>query len=67
MASEPRRGATDASGRLHGVDGLVIADASVLPSSIGVNPQETIVAMALRNADRWIAAHGAARRRAAAP
>jgi choline dehydrogenase-like flavoprotein len=26
----------------------------VLPSSIGVNPQETIVAVTLRNAERWL-------------
>jgi len=54
MASDPRRGATDASGRVWGTEGLVVADASLLPSSIGVNPQETIVATALRNADRWV-------------
>jgi choline dehydrogenase-like flavoprotein len=66
MAADPRRGATDASGAVHGVPGLVVADASVLPSSIGVNPQETIIALALRNADRWIDARGAARRRAVA-
>jgi len=53
MATDPRRGATDPSGAVWGTEGLVVADASVLPSSIGVNPQETIVAMALRNADRW--------------
>src|SRR4029077_18251459 len=64
MASDARRGATDASGAVHGVEGLVVADASGLPSSIGVNPQETIVAMALRNADRWLAARGGAGRRA---
>jgi len=38
---------------VHGVDGLAIADASIIPSSIGVNPMETIVALALRCADRW--------------
>jgi choline dehydrogenase-like flavoprotein len=65
MAVDPRLGATDASGAVHGVEGLVVADASVLPSSIGVNPQVTIMAMALRNADRWIDARGAARRRSA--
>ena len=66
MAADPGRGATDASGALHGVPGLVIADASVLPSSIGVNPQETIIALALRNAERWIDARGVAQRRAVA-
>ena len=66
MANEARRGAIDASGRVWGTEGLVVADASALPSSIGVNPQETIVAMALRNADRWVEARAAARRRAAA-
>ena len=54
MAADPRRGATDPSGSVHGVEGLVIADASVLPSSVGVNPQESIVAIALRNTDRWL-------------
>src|SRR5215468_316967 len=57
MATDPARGATDASGAVHGVHGLVVADASALPSSIGVNPQETIVAVALRNAERWLDAH----------
>src|SRR5436309_1924442 len=65
MATDARRGATDASGAVHGTDGLVVADASALPSSIGVNPQETIIALALRNAERWLEARGAARRRAA--
>jgi choline dehydrogenase-like flavoprotein len=39
---------------VHDTPGLAIADASVIPSSIGVNPMETIVALALRNSDRWI-------------
>src|SRR5213076_1452737 len=65
MANDPRRGATDAHGAVHGIEGLVVADASVLPSSIGVNPQETIMAVALRNADRWLEA-GVARRRVVA-
>jgi choline dehydrogenase-like flavoprotein len=58
MAADPSRGATDASGAVFGTRGLVIADASVLPSSIGVNPQETIVATALRNVARWLEARG---------
>lgn len=53
MATDPARGGTDANGFVHGVRGLAVADASVIPTSIGVNPQVTIVAMALRNAERW--------------
>jgi choline dehydrogenase-like flavoprotein len=63
MAIDPRMGATDASGGVHGIDGLVIADAGALPSSIGVNPQETIMALALRNTDRWIDRMGVRSRR----
>jgi choline dehydrogenase-like flavoprotein len=63
MAQDSRAGATDPSGGVYGVDNLVVADACVLPSSIGVNPQETIMALALRNADRWIDMMGERRRR----
>jgi choline dehydrogenase-like flavoprotein len=56
MARDAASGATDASGAVFGVEGLVVADASVLPSSIGVNPQETIIAMTLRNCERWLEA-----------
>jgi choline dehydrogenase-like flavoprotein len=63
MAVDPRHGATDAAGAVHGVEGLVVADASALPSSVGVNPQESIAALALRNADRWLDARAVAGRR----
>jgi hypothetical protein len=52
MAADPRQGVVDYRGMVHGVKGLAVADASLFPTSIGVNPQETIVALALRNADR---------------
>jgi choline dehydrogenase-like flavoprotein len=42
---------TDARGRVHGLDGVHVVDASLLPSSIGVNPQLTIMALAARAAD----------------
>jgi choline dehydrogenase-like flavoprotein len=48
MGKDPRRSVTDARGRAHGVAGLYVADASLLPSSIGVNPQITIMALAQR-------------------
>ena len=41
----------DASGRLRGTDGVWVADASILPSSPEVNPQVSIMAMALAVAD----------------
>ncbi|MBI2964368.1 MAG: GMC family oxidoreductase [Deltaproteobacteria bacterium] len=54
MAADPRRGATDPFGRVFDVAGLYVADASLFPSPIGVNPQETIMALVTRNARRWL-------------
>jgi choline dehydrogenase-like flavoprotein len=54
MSKTSSRGVCDEAGRVHDVGGLAIADASIIPSSVGVNPMETIVALALRNCDRWI-------------
>jgi choline dehydrogenase-like flavoprotein len=36
------------------VPGLIVADASLFPGPIGINPMETIIALALRNARRLI-------------
>lgn len=44
--------AVDPDGRLRGVDGVWVADASVLPSCPRVNPQVSIMAMALAVAGR---------------
>ena len=65
MSRDKAGGVVDAWGRVHGLGGLVIADASIIPSSIGVNPMETIVALSLRCAERW--ADDLARLRGAAP
>jgi choline dehydrogenase-like flavoprotein len=54
MSRAPARGACDSAARVYDTDGLVIADASAIPSSVGVNPMETIVALVLRNSERWI-------------
>ena len=51
MAARPQDGVLDADGRVHGVRGLYVSDGSAVPSSLGVNPQLTIMALATRLAD----------------
>ena len=51
MASDPSRGVIDSDHRVFGIDQLFVADASALPGPLGVNPQVTIMAAALRAAD----------------
>jgi len=50
MGGDPARHPVDPHGRLRGVEGLVVADASILPSSPGINPQISIQALAARTA-----------------
>ncbi len=46
--ADPTRGVLDPDLRVYGVEGLHVADGSVMPSSLGVNPQITIMALATR-------------------
>jgi choline dehydrogenase-like flavoprotein len=46
--SRREHGVVDGSLKLHGVDGVYVADGSVVPSALGVNPQLTIMALATR-------------------
>ncbi len=48
MGSDPARCAVAPSGQLYGVEGLYVADASVLPTSTLINPQISIMAVATR-------------------
>jgi choline dehydrogenase-like flavoprotein len=50
MGEDETRCVTDSFGRVHGHDGLYIADASLLCTAPGVNPQGSVMAFARRNA-----------------
>ena len=52
MGEDPSRAVTDSYGAHHGVRNLIVADASLFPSSCKVNPQITIMALATRAAAR---------------
>ena len=54
MSQDPKRGVTDSFGAFHGVPGLFVADASLFPGPVGVNPMETILALSARNAQRLV-------------
>jgi choline dehydrogenase-like flavoprotein len=49
MGEDKRRCVADSYGKVHGQDGLYIADASLLCAAPGVNPQGSIMAFARRN------------------
>lgn len=51
MGTDPKTSATNSQGELHAVKNLFIGDASVFPTSPGVNPMITIMAMARRIAE----------------
>jgi choline dehydrogenase-like flavoprotein len=49
MGEDISRCAADSHGRVHGADGLHIADCSLLPTPTVVNPQGSVMAVAHRN------------------
>jgi choline dehydrogenase-like flavoprotein len=49
MGADRAGAVTDSYGNVHDTDRLMICDASLFPSPIGVNPMETIQALATRN------------------
>lgn len=52
MATTASAGGVDPSGRLWDAENVFVCDGSVIPTSLGVNPQLTIMAMATRIAER---------------
>jgi choline dehydrogenase-like flavoprotein len=46
MGRDPDRSVVDARLRMHGMDNIWVVDGSVFPTSLGVNPQETIFGVA---------------------
>jgi choline dehydrogenase-like flavoprotein len=54
MSRDPRQGVVDGEGKVHGLEGLYVVDASAIPTTIGVNPQHTIMALASAWAERLV-------------
>lgn len=52
MGSSSADSVTDHYGRVHGTDNLFVADASIFPGPIGVNPMESIMGLVTRNVKR---------------
>jgi choline dehydrogenase-like flavoprotein len=54
MDDDARRGVVSSFGEFHGATGLFVADAGLFPGPVGINPMETIVALAVRNAEELL-------------
>jgi choline dehydrogenase-like flavoprotein len=52
MGAHPAGSVTDSYGRVHGLPWLFVADASLFPNSLEINPYVTIMALADRVAQR---------------
>jgi len=54
LGGSRRRDVVDSWGRSWDVDGLYVADSSILPTSLGVNPCYTVFALARYIADKMV-------------
>ena len=52
MHDDPARGVVDRHGKVHGIDNLWVGGGSLFPTAGCSNPTLTVVALALRLADR---------------
>lgn len=57
MGATPESAVTDDFGHVFGAEQLVVCDASLFPSPIGINPAETIHALATRNVAHLLENH----------
>jgi choline dehydrogenase-like flavoprotein len=48
LSADPETGVTAPDGSVHGAQDLYVCDASLLPTSLGVNPMMTVIACASR-------------------
>jgi choline dehydrogenase-like flavoprotein len=55
MGEDGAKCGADSFGRVHGTTNVWVNDASLLPTAPGVNPQGTVMALAIRNARRFAA------------
>ncbi len=60
LAARPQDGVTGEGGRFHGLEGLYVADASLLPAAPGVPTGHTVAALALGVADAVVSDRGSA-------
>ena len=52
IGKDPKISVVNTDFQVHGVKGLYVTDASVLPTNLGVNPQHTIMGVAMLGAER---------------
>jgi len=55
MGKDPKKSVVGPDGRMHDLDNVYVVDASLFPTTLLVNPQETIYAMASYLSDRMLA------------
>jgi choline dehydrogenase-like flavoprotein len=61
LGEDQRRCGADSFGKVHGTTNVFVNDASLLPTAPGVNPQATVMALAVRNARHYLDSPGAGR------
>ena len=55
MGKDPKTSVVGPDGRMHDLDNVYVVDASLFPTTLLVNPQETVYAMASYLSDRMLA------------